>query len=94
MINLSEEDSVTAAKIVAKECDCPVLLLSSLNREGYKDGNRPTLASLRSSGEIESGHRRGMRGKERSVGCVHRPKAEYANVRLQPGWNCVDEHIS
>lgn len=43
-----------ALKQVAKDCDCPTLLLSSLNRDGYKDGNRPTLASLRSSGEIES----------------------------------------
>lgn len=46
---------ITAAlKALARECVCPVLLLSSLNRDGYKDGNRPTLASLRSSGEIES----------------------------------------
>ena len=43
-----------ALKKLAGECECPVLLLSSLNREGYKDGNRPTMASLRASGEIES----------------------------------------
>jgi replicative DNA helicase len=43
-----------ALKNVAKEFEIPVLLLSSLNREGYKDGGRPTMASLRSSGEIES----------------------------------------
>lgn len=43
-----------ALKAVAKDCACPVVLLSSLNREGYKEGNRPNLASLRSSGEIES----------------------------------------
>ena len=43
-----------ALKGIAKECDCPVILLSSLNRDGYKEGNRPNLASLRSSGEIES----------------------------------------
>lgn len=41
-------------KQIAKECDCPVLLLSSLNREGYKTEAKPNLASLRSSGEIES----------------------------------------
>lgn len=43
-----------ALKQLARDCDCPVLLLSSLNRDGYKEGNRPTLSSLRSSGEIES----------------------------------------
>jgi replicative DNA helicase len=43
-----------ALKALAKDCACPVVLLSSLNREGYKEGNRPNLASLRSSGEIES----------------------------------------
>lgn len=45
-------------KALAKECDCPVLLLSSLNRTGYADketkNTRPGLAALRNSGEIES----------------------------------------
>jgi len=44
-----------ALKQIAKECECPVLLLSSLNREGYKQGaGKPTMATLRASGEIES----------------------------------------
>lgn len=43
-----------ALKQTARECECPVMLISSLNRDGYRDGARPTLASLRSSGEIES----------------------------------------
>lgn len=43
-----------ALKNIARECACPVMLLSSLNRDGYRDGNRPTMASLRASGEIES----------------------------------------
>lgn len=48
---------ITAAmKSLAKECECPVLLLSSLNRDGYRDGpaKRPNMASLRASGDIES----------------------------------------
>lgn len=45
----------TALSDLAKECKCPVLLLSAMNREGYKDGNaKPTMAALRNSGEIES----------------------------------------
>lgn len=43
-----------AAKQMARDEGCPVMMLSSLNRDGYKDGNRPTMASLRASGEIES----------------------------------------
>lgn len=39
---------------ISKECACPVLLLSALNRDGYKDDMPPTMASLRNSGEIES----------------------------------------
>jgi replicative DNA helicase len=41
-------------KSLAKDHNCPVLLLSSLNREGVSEGKPPTLASLRNSGEIES----------------------------------------
>lgn len=43
-----------ALKNIARESQCPIVLLSSLNRDGYREGNRPNLASLRSSGEIES----------------------------------------
>lgn len=41
-------------KTLAKECACPVVLLSQLNRalEG-RDNKRPTLADLRGSGSIE-----------------------------------------
>jgi replicative DNA helicase len=41
-------------KQLARECECPALLLSSINRDGYKEGNRPTMANLKASGEIES----------------------------------------
>lgn len=44
----------SALKQIARECDCPTLLLSSINREGYKDGNRPTMGNLKGSGEIDS----------------------------------------
>lgn len=43
-----------AAKDLAKELKCPALVLSSLSRDNVKDGRRPTMADLRSSGEIES----------------------------------------
>lgn len=45
---------IAALKQISRECECPILLLSSINREGYKDGNRPTMANLKASGEIES----------------------------------------
>lgn len=38
-------------KILAKECNCPVLALCQLNRDA--DGNRPRLSNLRESGSIE-----------------------------------------
>jgi replicative DNA helicase len=53
-------------KELGSELNCPVLLLSSLNREGYKDGATPTLANLKASGEIES--------DADVVGILHWPK--------------------
>ena len=40
-----------AAKTLAKELGCPVILLAQLNRKNV--GNRPSLTDLRESGEIE-----------------------------------------
>jgi replicative DNA helicase len=44
-------------KHLARDMDCPVLVLSQLSREverrGSKGGNRPVLADLRESGAIE-----------------------------------------
>ena len=40
-------------KLMAKEFDCPVIVASQLNRDGVKDGQRPTLNALRESGSIE-----------------------------------------
>lgn len=40
-------------KAMAKECGCPVLLLSQLNRADLTAGSRPQLHHLRGSGEIE-----------------------------------------
>lgn len=44
----------TMVKKLGRELNCPALILSSLNREGYKPGAIPSMAHLRSSGGIES----------------------------------------
>lgn len=40
-------------KMLAKRMDSPVMAISSLNREGQKTGNVPTVNSLRDSGAVE-----------------------------------------
>ena len=40
-------------KRVAKDCRCPVVLLSQLNRNNVRDGRPPDLQDLRDSGSIE-----------------------------------------
>ena len=40
-------------KQLALDCDCPVLLLSQLNRQVEENGREPRLADLRESGAIE-----------------------------------------
>lgn len=47
---------ITAAlKSLGREVNAPVLLLSSLNRDGYRDGSAtPNMSNLKASGEIES----------------------------------------
>jgi len=42
-----------AIKNLGKEMNCPVIVLSSLNRESDKDQRRPRLSDLRASGQIE-----------------------------------------
>ncbi len=41
-------------KALAMEMRCPVIAISNMNRTGQKDNERPTRASLRGSGQIES----------------------------------------
>lgn len=43
----------SACKSVAKELDCPVLVISSLNREAMREGRMPRMSDLRQSGQIE-----------------------------------------
>lgn len=43
-----------ALKALATDCQCPVLVLSSLNRSGYSNGANPGISSFKNSGEIES----------------------------------------
>jgi replicative DNA helicase len=40
-------------KAITKELNCPVLVLSSLNRDSDKEQRRPRLSDLRASGQIE-----------------------------------------
>jgi len=42
-----------ACKDLAMTYNIPIIGLSQLNRDGYKDGCKPTLANLRASGQIE-----------------------------------------
>jgi replicative DNA helicase len=42
-----------AAKMLAKDLACPVMLVAQLNRGNEKEGRKPVLSDLRDSGEIE-----------------------------------------
>lgn len=65
-----------AAKQIAGECGCPIMLLSSLNRSAYADGERPTMAGLKNSGEIES--------DADQLGILHWPKQDPAGTEQDP----------
>ncbi len=40
---------------LSRELNAPVLALASLNRDGYKEGKKPTMANLKESGDLEYG---------------------------------------
>lgn len=42
-----------AMKAAAKELDCPIIAISSLNRQSAKDGRAPTRTDLRETGQLE-----------------------------------------
>jgi replicative DNA helicase len=42
-----------AAKMLAKDLACPLILVAQLNRGNEKEGRKPVLSDLRDSGEIE-----------------------------------------
>lgn len=42
-----------AMKAAAKELDCPLIAISSLNRQSAKDGRAPTRTDLRETGQLE-----------------------------------------
>ena len=65
-------------KMLAKQLHCPVIAISSLNREGRKNATVPTLADLRESGAIEY--------DADMVLFLHRPQAgEDPDARNQSG---------
>lgn len=46
-------DAMREFKALQKELGCPVIVLSQLNRDAAKDGQRPSMVNLKSSGGIE-----------------------------------------
>lgn len=74
---------ITAAlKDIARECNCPVLMLASLNREGEKDGRPPRMSDLRASGEIES--------DADVIALLHWPKTSPSGAAQDPHDNLQD----
>ena len=66
-------DYVKRLKNLAVQLDCAVVLLSQLNRDGYRDPNvLPNMASFRESGEIEA-------HSDFLVALAHPPTAEFAD---------------
>lgn len=83
---------VQAGKTLAKECNCPVVILGQLNRANMSRQNkRPSMADLRESGEIEQKadviillHREDYYDKETSLkGSVEAIIAKGRNIRCQ-----------
>jgi replicative DNA helicase len=52
--NLEVGAMAKSAKLLAKDLECPVVLVAQLNRAMEKEGREPMLSDLRDSGEIEA----------------------------------------
>lgn len=68
-------------KALAKEADCPVVVLSQLNRESERQGRKPRMSDLREAGDIEQ--------DADVIMLLHRAESNQADESINP----TVEHI-